>query len=113
MPTGDPGRAQERTVLAWRRTGLALLVGALTIGRLAVEHLGPVVVVPAALTAAAALWVVGLGARARRPAAAPGAAPERPPAFAVLRDGRLPAVVAATLGALALGELLAALGALT
>lgn len=112
MSQGDPGRAQERTVLSWRRTGLALLVGAVAIGRLAADHLGPVVIAPAALTAAAALWVVGLGERARRPMAAPGAAPGDPPAFAVLRDGRLPTVVAATLAALVLGELVAALGVL-
>ena len=114
-PAGhDPGRAQERTTLAWRRTGLALLIGAVTVSRLALDHLGPLVVVPGALTAATALWVVARGAGARRPVGATGAATPTGdgPAFSLLRDGRMPAVVAATLAALALGELLTALGAL-
>ena len=101
---GDPAAAQERTTLAWRRTGLALVVGALTIGRLTLEDLGVAVVVPTAVVAALATWVLVGAGGLRRPSA--GAAGEPP--FSVLRDGRLPAVVAALVGVLALGELVAA-----
>ena len=100
----DHTAPQERTTLAWRRTGLALLVGSLTIGRLTLDALGPAVVVPTALGAVLAAWVMVVSLRARRFA--------RPhphqPAFSVLADGRLPAVVAALVGGLALGELAAA-----
>jgi putative membrane protein len=100
----DRAAPQERTALAWRRTGLALLVGTLTIGRLTLDPLGPAVVVPTVLGAALAAWVLVVALRARRMA--------RPhpdePGFSVLADGRLPAVVAALVGALALAELLAA-----
>ena len=102
---GDPAAPQERTSLAWRRTGLALLVGSLTIGRLTLDTLGPAVVVPTVFGAALAGWVLIASLRTRRLARAhPG-----DPTFSVLADGRLPAVVAALVGALALGELLAAL----
>jgi uncharacterized membrane protein YidH (DUF202 family) len=96
--------AQERTTLAWRRTGLALLVGALTIGRLALEDLGPVVAVPTAAVAVAAAWVLLSSARERRLTHRGGA----DPAFSVLVDGRLPAVVATLVAGLAAVELLAA-----
>ncbi|HET6968915.1 MAG TPA: DUF202 domain-containing protein [Ornithinibacter sp.] len=107
-PAPDPAAPQERTALAWRRTGLALLVGSLTIGRLSLDALGPAVVVPTVLGAALAAWVLVVALRARRLARAhPGE-----PTFSVLADGRLPALVAVLVGALALGELLAALATL-
>ena len=112
--TGSPGHAsdpaapQERTTLAWRRTGLALLVGSLTIGRLTLNTLGPAVIVPTALGALLAGWVIVVSLRARR-FARPH--PEHP-AFSLLADGRLPVVVAALVGGLALGELAAAVVAL-
>ena len=103
--TRDPGAQQERTTLAWRRTGLALVVGALTIGRLTLDALGPVAALPAVLAASLALWVVVESLRNRRLARPhPGE-----PAFSVLADGRLPALVAVVVGGLALGELIAAL----
>ena len=102
---GDLAAPQERTSLSLRRTGLALLVGSLTIGRLTLDTLGPAVVVPTVIGAALAGWVLIASLRTRRLARAhPG-----DPTFSVLADGRLPAVVAALVAALALGELLAAL----
>ena len=104
----DPAAPQERTSLAWRRTGLALLVGSLTIGRIALETVGPAVAVPTVLGAALATWVTLAAMRTRRLA--------RPhpdePAFSVLADGRLPAVVVVLVGGLALGELVSTLAAL-
>jgi uncharacterized membrane protein YidH (DUF202 family) len=101
----DPGMQQERTTLAWRRTGLALLVASLTIGRITLESLGPLVVIPTVLTAAMALHVVLDSLRQRRLA---DAHPDDG-RFLVMRDGRLVAIVAAVIGALAVGELAAAL----
>lgn len=101
---GDRGAQQERTTLSWRRTGLALVVGSLTIGRLTLDSLGPVVVLPTVVAATLAMWVVLTALRTRRLARPHPAEP----AFSVLDDGRLPAVVALVVGALALGELLAA-----
>ncbi len=107
-PADDRGAAQERTTLAWRRTGLALVVGALTIGRLTLDHLGPGVVVPTALVAALGAGVLLGAARARRLAGGRDGKPE----LSVLRDGRLPGVVASLMAVLALGELASALARL-
>ncbi|GGL32406.1 DUF202 domain-containing protein [Phycicoccus endophyticus] len=104
----DPGMQQERTTLAWRRTGLALLVGSLTIGRLTLDSLGPAVLAPTALTAAMALYVVLGTLRQRRL----GQDHPQDPRFSVLSDGRLVAVVAAVIGALSVGELAAAVATL-
>lgn len=101
----DPGMQQERTTLAWRRTGLALLVGALTIGRLTLEVLGPVVVVATVFSVALALHVVADSLRRGRLA---HAHPDDP-RFSVLRDGRVVAAVSLGLVLLALVELGAAL----
>jgi putative membrane protein len=104
----DPGLQQERTALAWRRTGLALLVGALTIGRLTLSSFGPVVVVPTLLVSALAGFVAADALRARRLARAhPGE-----PAFSILADGRLPGAMALVLGSLALAEVASALSRL-
>ncbi|QKE83782.1 DUF202 domain-containing protein [Arthrobacter sp. NEB 688] len=101
----DPGMQQERTTLAWRRTGLALLVGTLTVGRLTLDSLGGAVVLPTVLIAALAAYVVVATLRQRRL----GTGHPADPRLSVLRDGRLVAAVATVVTALALGELLAAL----
>ena len=93
----DPGMQQERTTLAWRRTGLSLIVGSLTIGRLTLETLGPVVVIPTVMTSALAVWVVLEALRARRLSRDhPGE-----PIFSILAGGHLPAAVATVLVMLA------------
>lgn len=91
--------------MAWRRTGLALIVGALTIGRLTMSTLGIAVFVPAAVAVALAAWVVATSLRRGRYASThPGE-----PAFTdLLHDGKVPAVVALVTCSLALGELLSA-----
>lgn len=121
---GDRTAPRERTALAWRRTGLALVVGALTIGRLSLDHLGSVVLVPTVVAASLAGWVLVAAVRERRPVPGPadgsaegsadGSAEGSAdgPQFSVLADGRLPAVVATLVGGLAAGELLAALASL-
>lgn len=101
----DPGLQQERTALAWRRTGLALVVGALTIGRLTMDTLGSSVLVPAAVATVLAAWVVSVTLRRRRHAVTH---PDEPGFDRILRDGRVPAVVALVTASLALGELAAA-----
>ncbi len=57
-PSRDPGLANERTALAWQRTGLSLLVGALILGRIAFVDLGPAALPGALVGAALAGWVV-------------------------------------------------------
>ena len=108
MTGRDPGLQQERTILAWRRSGLALLVGALTIGRISLDTLGLVAVVPSVMVAGLALWVVLDALRARRLARThPGE-----PGYSVLADGRLPAAVAVVVGTLGVVELAAAMSRL-
>lgn len=106
VPARDPGLQQERTALAWRRTGLALAVGALLLSRLTLDTLGTAVIVPAAVAFVLAAWVVSVTLRGRRYAAAH---PDEPSFDRILRDGRVPAVVALVAVALAAGELLNAL----
>lgn len=102
---GDPGAAAQRTALAWRRTGLALLAVTLTVARLGVEVL-PVAVVlgPTLVAAGLAGWVVAAAARARHPRTGRDGVSLR-----VLADGRLPAAIAAVVVLAAAGELTAVL----
>jgi uncharacterized membrane protein YidH (DUF202 family) len=95
----DPGMQQERTTLAWRRTGLSLLAGSLTLGRLTLDTLGWAVVVPTVMTTSIALWIVATALRERR------LSREHPgePIFSVLSGGHLPAATTVTVGLLALG----------
>lgn len=104
----DPGMQQERTTLAWRRTGLALLVGALTVGRLTLDTLGGAVVLPFVVVSALAGWVVADTLRQKRL----GVTHPDDPRYTVLRDGRLVAAVAVVVAALALGELVLAVNRL-
>lgn len=92
----DPGMQQERTTLAWRRTGLSLLVGSLTIGRLTLDTLGILVVIPTAMTAVIALWIIAVALRERR------LSREHPgePIFSVLSGGHLPAAAMLTVALL-------------
>lgn len=102
QPDRDPGLQPERTTLAWRRTGLALVAGVLLVGRLGAENLGAVVLVPAVATLALAGWVVVVTLRGGR---LTWSDPEDPRFARTLTDGRLPAVVTLLVAVLALGEL--------
>ncbi|HLU57698.1 MAG TPA: DUF202 domain-containing protein [Pseudonocardia sp.] len=63
----DPGLQPERTALAWRRTGLAVAVGAIASTRLLAPELGAGAVVLGVLgLALAGLLVVGSSRRVRR-----------------------------------------------
>ncbi|KRE61014.1 DUF202 domain-containing protein [Nostocoides sp. Soil756] len=108
MTRADRGAQQERTTLAWRRTGLALGVGALTVGRLTVDTLGATVLVPLALVAVLAGWVVTSALRSRR------LAREHPqdPRFSVLADARLPLALTVVLAVVGVAELVSALARL-
>lgn len=105
VPARDPGLQQERTALSWRRTGLALVAGALAIGRLTMDTLGSAVMIPAVVVAGLAAWLVLVTLRGNRYAAAH---PTEPHFDKILVDGRLPALVATLVAALAVGEIAAA-----
>lgn len=101
VPGRDPGLQHERTTLAWRRTGLALVAGVLLVGRLGVDTLGSAVLLPAAAALALAAWVVAATLRSSRFA---WSHPVDERFGGTLTDGRLPAVVTVIVVALALGE---------
>lgn len=69
MTTADEGAALERTALAWQRTGLAVVVAAVAVLRLAVVRGSPAGVVVAALAVLVAATVL---VRVRSVPAAPG-----------------------------------------
>jgi putative membrane protein len=86
----DDGFSRERTALAWDRTALAVVCGALVVARLTFDRLGPV----AFACLAVALPLAALaGAASRRG----------------LRDGQAPAAVAVATVAIAAVELTALL----
>lgn len=107
----DPGLQVERTVLAWRRTTLALAIATLVIARLTFMSVGASVLVPTMLLAAGLLWVGVVLIRRR---GVPHMEQDRASTYfeAMLPDGRLPFVVAIIAGALCLGEIVAVLAAL-
>lgn len=111
MATRDPGLQVERTVLAWRRTTLALAIATLVIARLTFMSVGASVIVPSMLLGAGLLWVGVVLVRRRGVARVEE---DRAPAYfdALLSDGRLPFVVALIAGALCLGEIVGVLAQL-
>lgn len=98
----DSGLQAERTALSWRRTGLSLLIGALILCRLAVEHGGSLAVVLIVIGIAIAAWSV-IGAFRRGRMALVSAVD--PHFRSLLRDGRLPAAICVTVALLSLAEL--------
>ena len=107
----DPGLQVERTILAWRRTTLALAVATLVISRLTFLAVGASAVVPALLLTAGVVWVAVVLAR-RRGVAHEADDPDAPYFDSLLRDGRLPVAVAGIAAALCLGEIVSVLAQL-
>lgn len=96
----DPGLQVERTLLAWRRTTLALAIATLVVARLTFSSVGASALVPLLLLGAGLLWVGVILFRRR------GVSHAREPSFdSMLRDGRLPLIVALIAGALCVGEI--------
>lgn len=96
----DPGLQPERTALAWRRTGLALLIGALVVLRYFTPVLGAIAV-GASLLGAALGMVILLRSEVRYRRTHVDLT-QRTSARTVSADGLLPALVsaAAVLGGL-------------
>ena len=89
----------ERTLLAWRRTTLALAIATLVVARLTFLSVGASALVPLLLVVAGLLWV-GVVLLRRR-----GVTHPQEPSFdSMLPDGRLPLVVSGIAAALCLGE---------
>ena len=88
-----PGTATERTALAWQRTALAVLAGALVLARITFDELGRLAFAVVVAAVPLALWVlVESGIRSRR---------------ATARGGRAAAVLTVAVVVLAAGELAA------
>jgi uncharacterized membrane protein YidH (DUF202 family) len=103
----DNGLQRERTTLAWRRTGLALWIGAALLARLTVEAGGRIGILLVAFALALATWAVASTLR-REPLAT---SHDIGSAFdAALPDGRLPAVLSAAAVLLCAAELAVILG---
>ena len=103
-PDRDPGLAVERTTLAWQRTGLSLMVGALIMGRLAFAEIGPAALPGAFLAALLGGWVT-LESQWRHAQAAGTRRRDRP------RGGRAGAFLAIAVIALVLTEMAAVITA--
>jgi uncharacterized membrane protein YidH (DUF202 family) len=58
MHRADPGRANERTALAWQRTALSLMAGAAVLARLTFDRLGMAAVAVLGVALLLALWVL-------------------------------------------------------
>ncbi|KQZ74871.1 MULTISPECIES: DUF202 domain-containing protein [unclassified Nocardioides] len=99
MSTRAPGLQQERTLLAWRRSGLSLFVAALVISRIALVESAPVLFVGGAAGAVLALWVAASALRRGRWSVRSKAEPEF---VLLLRDGMLPLAVSVVAGGLCL-----------
>jgi uncharacterized membrane protein YidH (DUF202 family) len=98
-PSGGDSVPNERTALAWTRTGLALLGSALLAIRVVVDRFGPLTAAFAVVALPLAVVVlVGAGRRYRSARAALSTQVRLP-------DGRLPAGVAILLVVLAVTEL--------
>lgn len=109
--TRDPGLQVERTVLAWRRTTLALAVATLVIARLTFLSVGASVLVPTMLLGAGILWV-GVVLVRRHGVAHVENGQASSYFVSLLPDGRLPLAVAVIAGALCLGEIVGLLAQL-
>jgi uncharacterized membrane protein YidH (DUF202 family) len=83
MSLGDPGLQPERTALAWRRTGLAVLVNALVVLRAGAQGGQPFVLALGIILLVAAACAVGCGAWRARVLAMSGT-PSAPPRALVL-----------------------------
>ena len=100
MTSPAAGRQNERTALAWQRTALSLLAGAVVLSRLTYDRLGFLSLSSLALALPLCLWVfVESRGRYRHDA---GIRLRPSP-----RGGRAPAVLTAGLACLALTELAA------
>jgi len=90
---GEDGSAgHERTALAWRRTVLAVVVGATLLARLVVDRLGAAGLVAVAVAVPVGVWVFWSSGRPRR----------RPPGLdAALLAGAVAVLAAVEAGALA------------
>ncbi|MDC5696259.1 DUF202 domain-containing protein [Intrasporangium calvum] len=99
-PPRDPGLATERTALSWLRTGLAITVAALFVGRVAVTGVGLGAVLPTLLAVGAGLWVAFASLRERS-----SHRRDRP----TLHDGALPALVTGALVLVSLVEIVSAI----
>jgi uncharacterized membrane protein YidH (DUF202 family) len=91
----DTGNAGERTALAWQRTALTVLAGALLVSRLSLDALGPAAFAVLVVTVPLAVWVL-VESRFRHRRGSP-------------QGGRAAAVLTAAVVALAATELAALL----
>lgn len=100
MPVWDPGLQPERTLLAWNRTVLALVVGTVAMGRWFAQDSGLLAGALLALVLPAALWLLAhVGRRRERILIALHAGQPLPP------GGRQTLVLSAAVALLAGGEM--------
>lgn len=66
MPPRDPGKANERTALAWQRTALSLVAGAAIAARLGMADTGPVLLMVLGVAATLGLWIFAESSRRYR-----------------------------------------------